>query len=81
MITIDPIYYNCKICGQRFRYGPKIYDGQHINKYNLTVCKNCFQSAKDGWQKSDEKRLLDHLKKEKISTPSRNSNGLFPRGL
>ena len=69
----------CGICGSQFQFGPHIYDGQHIARYKLTVCRSCFSANYDGWGPMVEATFLDHLKAQGLAVPERNESGWFPR--
>jgi hypothetical protein len=78
-VTIKPFIQHCQLCGAAFRFGPSIYDGKHIARYNLTVCRGCFQGNWDGWGPMVEDAFLKHLDQEGITPPARNVGGWFPR--
>lgn len=69
----------CQICGQSFQFGPHVYDGNHIARYNLTVCRGCYQANWDGWAPVWEDAFEAHLHKHGISLPERNEKGWYPR--
>jgi hypothetical protein len=73
------IMIRCFCCGQDFQFGPHIYAGKHINKYNISVCSSCYGSNWDGWGPTCESKLLAHLKDKELPIPRRNEKGWLPR--
>jgi hypothetical protein len=69
----------CFCCGSRFQFGPHAYHGGHIPGYEITVCRNCYQSNWDGWAPAYEGKILRHLREQGVSSPTRNSSGGLPR--
>lgn len=70
----------CRMCGVSFEHGPHVYQGKQIQRYKLLVCEACYKSSADGWNRSMEPKLLEHLRASKLPVPGRNVKGLFPRG-
>ncbi len=70
----------CQMCSSSYQMGRHIYDGKHIARYNLDVCKTCYDGNWDGWAPHYEEKLLAHLKEQNISVPERNEKGWYPRG-
>jgi hypothetical protein len=70
---------NCDLCRSPFRQGANRYDGRHVGRYRLTVCRRCYQSNSDGWSPAHEGVILDHLKSFGLAVPARNSKGWLPR--
>lgn len=70
----------CQICGCIFRFGPHIYHGRRIAKYELMVCRACWIGNWDGWSPEWDERLETHLSARGIPLPERNRNGCYPRG-
>ena len=54
-------------------------EGTHLISYNMNVCRSCYDENENGWLPENEEVFLDHLKKQNISVPPKNSNGLYPR--
>jgi hypothetical protein len=69
----------CFMCGSEFQMGPHRYDGKHIPRYKIDVCRACYDGNWDGWAPHCEERLIEHLEKEGISIPKRNKRGWIPR--
>ncbi|RLB11107.1 MAG: hypothetical protein DRG39_04810 [Deltaproteobacteria bacterium] len=69
----------CFICNGKFQFGPHRYDGKYISKYNIIVCRNCYNANWDGWAPDYEEKLILHLKKEGLPIPERNEKGFLPR--
>jgi len=69
----------CGLCGSSFQFGPHIYDGKHIARYQLTVCRGCWDANYDGWCPALEPALLAHLESKGIAVPERNADGWLPR--
>ena len=70
----------CQICGSTFRFGPHIFHGRRIGKYDLMVCRHCWIDNWDGWAPECESRLEAHLVSHGIPLPQRNRKGHYPRG-
>ena len=67
----------CPSCGSEFRYGPQVYEGKHIPRYQVTVCMICYEGNWDGWANIDW--LMKHLKSMNLPIPKPNSKGWLPR--
>jgi hypothetical protein len=71
--------YLCQMCGAEYHMGAHRYDGKHIPRYNLDVCKSCYESNWDGWAPHYESKLVEHLRKQNLPLPERNEKGWYPR--
>lgn len=69
----------CDLCGTSFQFGTGIYDGKHIARYQLTVCRGCWEGNQDGWTSWLEAKLIEHLQAKGIKIPERNATGWLPR--
>lgn len=69
----------CGLCGTSFQFGTGVYDGKHIARYQLTVCRGCWEGNHDGWAKWLETKLVAHLNAKGIQIPERNAAGWYPR--
>ena len=69
----------CFMCDREFQMGPQRYEGRYIRRYQISVCKICYDGNWDGWGPDNEERLINHLKKEGISVPKKNKDGWLPR--
>lgn len=69
----------CPVCGNQFQFGPHKYDGKHLDRYEMTVCRLCYDVNWDGWGPAREAAILDHLREKGIPVPDRNQEGLLPR--
>lgn len=38
-------YEACELCGAVFQYGPGAYDGNYIPRYQITVCRECWNAS------------------------------------
>lgn len=70
---------DCELCGRRFRFGAHIYDGKHVARYNVTVCRECYYENAGGWKPSVESRVTAKLREAGKPIPERNAQGLLPR--
>jgi hypothetical protein len=70
---------SCDLCGSSFQMGPHVYDGKHIARYQITVCRACWLGNWDGWAPQYEKRLLSLLTERGLPVPARNEKGWLPR--
>lgn len=75
----ERIMIDCQMCGASFQFGPHVYNGRHIARYELTVCDTCWVGNHDGWSPMLESKLLEHLKSKGIAIPECNSAGRYPR--
>lgn len=73
------IYMKCFICESEYRYGPHVYDGRAIPRYNFAVCRTCYSSNWDGWVPHAEPKIIKHLEHENLPIPERNDKGWLPR--
>lgn len=71
---------SCDMCGAAFQMGPHVYDGKFLSRYQLSVCKPCFEGNWDGWAPHFEQTLKAHLKAKGIPLPRRNAAGHYFRG-
>ena len=69
----------CFMCGRDFQFGPHIYRGKGIPRYNISVCDTCYEGNWDGWAPECEKKLVEHLEKDGLPIPERNEKGWLPR--
>lgn len=69
----------CDLCNKEFQFGPHMYDGKHIPRYQITVCMSCWNGNWDGWAPDLEARLISHLKNKGLPIPERNAKGWLPR--
>jgi len=75
----DSIKCECFICNNQFTMGPHVYDLRHIDRYNIHVCRVCYDGNWDGWAPDYEKRLIKHLEDQGLPIPERNPKGFLPR--
>ena len=52
---------------------------RHIRRYDMNVCRACWDRNWDGWPREDEPRILDRLAARGLPVPVRNVLGLLPR--
>ena len=71
--------YQCDLCGSEYQFGPHKYDGKYIRRYELNVCKSCYDGNWEGWGPHCEERLIAHLKQKNIPIPEKNAKGWLPR--
>ena len=69
----------CELCGRRVQHSHHKYEGQTIARYQLFVCRSCYDANADGWGSVHEDRLLDHLLNKRLPIPARNGKGRLPR--
>lgn len=69
----------CATCGGEFRMGPDRYEGQHVPRYQITVCGSCYAGNWDGWAPHFEDRVVAVLKSKGLPIPERNAKGWLPR--
>jgi hypothetical protein len=69
----------CFMCDRDFQWGPHIYEGRRIPKYDIDVCNTCYQANWDGWAPHLEKKLIRYLKEKGLPIPERNAKGWLPR--
>lgn len=75
---MEPRIFKCPCCGASFQHGTHRYEGKYIPRYEVLVCRNCYESNREGW--ANDKWLLEHLKSRNIPIPNTNTNGVLPRG-
>jgi hypothetical protein len=78
-MTHTKMMQTCKLCSADFQFGPHIYEGKHIARYNLTVCKECWLGNWDGWGPAAEGAFVEHMKATGQALPARNPAGWYPR--
>ena len=69
----------CFLCGKKYHMGNNTYDGKFIKKYHIEVCRSCYLGNADGWSHHNEQAIIDHLSKQEIPIPLRQTNGFLPR--
>ncbi len=79
MTKKDSIKYSCFICTNEYEMGFGVYDGKYIRRYDINVCKGCYDGNWDGWNPANEKKLIDHLNEKGLPVPERNEKGWLPR--
>ena len=79
MLKGNKFLYKCFMCGEEYQFGPHIYRGQYIPRYQIGVCNNCYKTNWDGWAPEYEDKLIKHLKSKKLPIPKRNQKGWIPR--
>jgi hypothetical protein len=52
---------------------------RHLRRYDIGVCRTCWDENWDGWPRTAEARLLEHLKAHGLPVPVRNVLGRLPR--
>lgn len=75
----EKFMFTCDVCGGQYQMGRHKYDGKQIPRYQLGVCKMCYDSNWNGWTPEYEQKILDHLIEKGLPEPDRNENGLLPR--
>jgi hypothetical protein len=50
-----------------------------IPRYDIEVCRRCWEDNWNGWAKEHEARIAEHLRRNELPVPVRNVFGLFPR--
>jgi hypothetical protein len=76
---IDPVMFDCQVCGKRYQMGPHRYEGRPLSGYGVTVCLSCYEGNHDGWPPYREQGLRAVLEEQGIEEPPRLANGLLPR--
>ena len=72
-------FFPCDICGTRCKTGAGVHGVQRIPGYDLTVCRNCFQSNYEGWAPEHVEAFENHLELKQIPFPARHAGVLYPR--
>jgi len=75
----DKFMFPCFMCGGQFQMGPHRYDGTTIPRYQVSLCRTCYNANWDGWGPHWEQRLMAHLKATERPIPERNAKGWLPR--
>ena len=70
---------HCDLCGSAFQFGMHIYNGQYIARYELMLCRICYEFNHDGFSPNWDQKLLDRAKVRGFSLPEKNANGYYPR--
>jgi hypothetical protein len=70
--------YPCFTCGHPFQMGPHRY-GAFIPRYQISVCRTCYEANWDGWSPRHDERLIEYLKASGLPVPKRNAKGWLPR--
>lgn len=68
----------CQVCSREFDYGPHVYQGRYLPRYQMVACNSCLRAHHDGWGLEAEKCILQHLNQSGIDVPERNAVGLLP---
>jgi len=71
--------FQCDICNNKYQMGEHKYELKLIPRYQLSVCKTCYESNKDGWSQRYEDKIISNLRKNKLPIPKRNNKSLLPR--
>jgi hypothetical protein len=71
---------DCDVCGQKFKFGPHLYEGHRLVLYGgAFACNACWVGNHDGWAPHLEPAILVLLKERGLEPPPRNANNLLPR--
>lgn len=70
---------NCDLCGARFQFGPNRYAGNFVERYQMLVCRTCWEGSWDGYGPFYEAKILAHLEEKGLPVPERNAEGWLPR--
>lgn len=68
----------CTLCGGKFQFGPKIYDGHYLPEYQAMVCKQCVPHKNSDVPPAYEYRLKEHCRKLGIPGPIKDVDGRMP---
>ena len=52
---------------------------RHVRRYQMSVCRACWDRNWDGWPRQYEARILQDLQGRELPVPVRNVFGRFPR--
>jgi hypothetical protein len=52
---------------------------KYVERYDISVCRVCWDGNWDGWARDYETRIIEHLKQKGLPVPVRNVWGLLPR--
>lgn len=77
-MTIEfPVMVSCVFCERKFQFGPHRYDGKHISKSQIALCKICLNASWDGVGPTYEAKFLSHLEAKGLPIPEQNSKGFY----
>ena len=62
----------CFICEQNPVAG-------RVARYDIEVCRDCWEDNWNGWARKHEPRIVEHLMRKGLPVPVRNVFGLLPR--
>ncbi len=71
--------FTCTTCGSEYQMGRHIYGGKQIPRYQMGVCKSCYEANWDGWAPDYEGKIITHLEEKGLPVPERNNKGWLPR--
>ena len=69
----------CFTCGTQYQFGSGRYDGKHIARYGIDVCRICYDANWDGWAPHYGEKIIAHLKIVNRPIPGMNADGFLPR--
>ncbi|MDR5653910.1 hypothetical protein [Ruixingdingia sedimenti] len=69
----------CFTCGSGYQFGPGRYDGKHIARYGIDVCRSCYEGNWDGWAPHYGEKIIVHLNMKDLPIPAVNASGFLPR--
>jgi hypothetical protein len=76
----EALFFTCDVCGHRYQHGQHRYEGHALMLYGeIFACDPCWKGNHDGWAPHFERRLLEHLARQALPEPVRNSQGRLPR--
>jgi hypothetical protein len=78
-VTDPKVNYSCETCGQQVRFGPNVYEGKYIPRYQIMVCSGCYAANWDGWAPQFETAVTRKLLEQGQPIPARNAKGWLPR--
>ena len=70
----------CDLCPTALDYQVGNYPGHRLLHYDMMLCGTCYALMSDGILRDREGQFESHLQSHGIAMPSRQKNGLYPRG-
>lgn len=62
----DVFFMDCECCSVEFRYGPGVYDGQHVAAWGIPLCHGCKPPFRQNHEIAPTPRLLAALRSKGI---------------
>jgi hypothetical protein len=62
----DPIMIDCFLCSRPFQFGPHVYNGRHVQAWDIMICSRCDKGNWDGVVPANRPHFEPYLRSKGI---------------